>query len=149
MSGRARRDPVDIAGPRPMSGVVDQPSTLPLSDSMTSQIAESIDQLIKYGVAQLMKANGFSRSGRTFHRAEGEDWQVVNLQASQSNVGEIGRFTINLGVYLPRISVLAGKPVPGKPKEYECTHRERIGRCMAGGLDQWWEINASTDLQVF
>src|SRR5688572_2506860 len=95
-----------------------------------------------------MKSRGFSKSGRTFHRRVGDDWQVLNVQASMGNFAEAGKFTINFGVYLPAISLLAKQPLSSKPKEYECTYRERIGQSMIGGPDYWWEIDPSTDLKA-
>jgi len=96
-----------------------------------------------------MKARGFSKSGRDFHRRVGDAWQVVNVQASQGNFGSSGKFTVNLGVYLPAVSVLAGAPEPaGKPKEYQCTVRERAGALMTGGIDHWWELSEAASSEA-
>ncbi len=113
------------------------------------EIGKRIDETIRLGLAPLLKQQGFSKSGRTFHRLTGVVWQVVNVQASQGNSDASGKFTINVGVYVPEVAVLAGQaPIAGKPKEYECTVRERIGTLMPGGADHWWVLLPSTDLAV-
>jgi hypothetical protein len=89
------------------------------------------------GLAPLVKKEGFSKSGRNFHRQSGNNWLVVNVQASQGNIGTHGKFTINLGVYLPEVSLLVSDPLRGKPKEYDCTVRKRIGCLMPGARDHW------------
>ena len=113
------------------------------------EIGKRIDETIRLGLAPLLKQQGFSKSGRNFHRLSGKAWQVVNVQASQGNSDASGKFTINVGVYVPEVAVLAGQaPIAGKPKEYECTVRERMGELMPGGADHWWALLPSTDLAV-
>ncbi|MBW6425192.1 hypothetical protein KX729_27530 [Rhizobium sp. XQZ8] len=29
----------------------------------------------------------------------GDDWLILNLQASSANIGQVGKFTLNLGVF--------------------------------------------------
>lgn len=112
-----------------------------------SVVAKQIDEVVKLGLAPLLKSRGFAKSGRDFHRLAGENWQIVNVQASQGNFGDSGKFTINLGVYLPVVSLLAGEPLrSSKPKEYQCTVCERIGGLMPGGTDHWWAISPSVSL---
>src|SRR5690606_33030026 len=107
-----------------------------------SIVAKRIDEIVKLRLAPLLKASGFTKSGREFHRQRDGNWHVVNVQASMGNVGDTGKFTINLGVFHPAISLLAGKPLQtSKPKEYECTVRERIGGLMPGETDYWWEVS--------
>ena len=111
------------------------------------EIGKRIDETIRLGLAPLLKQQGFSKSGRNFHRLTGAVWQVVNVQASQGNSDASGKFTINVGVYVPQVAVLAGQaPIAGKPKEYDCTDRERLGELMPGGADHWWALLPSTDL---
>ena len=112
-----------------------------------SAIANSIDTVVKLGLVDLLKDRDFKRTGRTFHRRAGDVWQILNVQASQQNMGAAGSFTLNIGIYHPRIAELAGSlPLNGKPKEYESTIRERIGYLMPERRDHWWEIGPSTDV---
>ena len=110
------------------------------------EIGKRIDEIVKIGLAPLLKENGFSKSSRNFYRESESAWRVVNVQSSQSNSDMAGKFTVNLGVYLPQVAALAGQsPVTGKPKEYDCTVRKRIGALMPHGVDYWWELLPSTD----
>lgn len=111
-----------------------------------SDISDSIDTVIKQGLAGLMKANGFARSGRNWHKAEGANWLIVNVQAGSGNLGADGKFTLNLGVYHDAIERLMGSAPPaGRPKEYEATVRRRLGS-LVHGHDHWWQIDAQSDL---
>ncbi|MBX5068619.1 DUF4304 domain-containing protein [Rhizobium lentis] len=98
---------------------------------------DRIDDVIKLGFADLLRAHGFKKSGRNWHKADGENWLIVNVQASRSNFGDRGQFTVNLGVYMASVAALSGEGVAaGKPKEYESTIRERLGS-LAYGQDHW------------
>ncbi|ANM11344.1 MULTISPECIES: DUF4304 domain-containing protein [unclassified Rhizobium] len=112
------------------------------------EIARSIDQVIKLGFADLLKVRGFKKTGRNWHRADGENWLIVNVQASSSNSGKNGKFVVNLGVYVAAVAALAGKvEMHGKPKEYESTIRERLGS-LAYGEDHWWAIESGSNLDL-
>ncbi|MEN3111998.1 DUF4304 domain-containing protein [Uliginosibacterium paludis] len=111
-----------------------------------SDIAQSIDEVIKLGLADLLKTSGFKKSARNWHKADGENWLIVNVQASSSNLGGEGKFAINLGVYSASVAALAGQQtLEGKPKEYDSTIRERLG-FLAYGFDHWWVIDPTSDL---
>ncbi|OWW00224.1 DUF4304 domain-containing protein [Rhizobium sp. R693] len=111
-------------------------------------VARSIDEVIKHGFADLLKAHGFKKSGRNWHRADGENWLIVNVQASSSNSGENGKFVVNLGVYAAAVAALAGEvAILGKPKEYNATIRERLGS-LAYGEDHWWAIESDSSLDL-
>jgi len=109
-----------------------------------SIVAKKIEEIVKLRLAPLLKQHGFTKSGRDFHRQRERDWQVVNVQASQGNLGEDGKFTVNLGVYVSAVAALAGTPaLEGKPKEHSCTVRERIGMLMREQNDHWWNVSPS------
>lgn len=111
-----------------------------------SDIGHSIDEVIKLGFADLLKAHGFKKSGRNWHRADGENWLIVNVQASSGNFGVSGKFTINLGIYMAAVASLAGeRAISGKPKEMNSTIRERLG-VLAYGRDHWWAIEPGLPL---
>jgi hypothetical protein len=111
-----------------------------------SEIARTIDGIIRDGLAPALKEEGYKKKGRNFLIVSKEVIRVVNVQASQWNVGNSGRFTLNLGIHLPRIAKFTGNEINGQfPKEYECTVRKRIGRLMPQGKDHWWEIGEDTD----
>jgi len=112
-----------------------------------SQIGRLIDAVIRDGLAPLMKRAGFKRSGRNFLKVDSESIAVLNVQASLSNVGATGKFTINLGRYFPSVARAVGDPDPPcLPKEYNCHLRQRIGHLLPKKLDHWWEIDPETNL---
>ncbi|WP_170979462.1 DUF4304 domain-containing protein [Roseomonas sp. HF4] len=110
-----------------------------------SDIAARIDALIGMALAPQLKADGYARKGRTWRRRGGDGILVVNIQASQFNAGEDGRFTMNLGVSLPAPHrLLKERDPPAAPTEYQCDLRARIGELIGDG-DHWWRVDASTD----
>jgi hypothetical protein len=112
-----------------------------------SEIAQSVDEIIKLGLADLLKTNGYKKSGRNWHKPVQDNWLIVNVQASSGNTGSEGKFAINLGVYHAEIAALAGQStIDGKPKEYDSTVRERLGM-LAYGRDHWWAINSVSNLK--
>jgi hypothetical protein len=110
-----------------------------------SEMAARIDALLGTGLAPRLKADGLARKGRTWRRRAGDGILVVNIQGSQFNAGEDGRFTMNLGVSLPALHrLMTGREPPVAPTEYQCDVRARIGELIGEG-DHWWRLDASTD----
>jgi hypothetical protein len=110
-----------------------------------SDIGKAIDRLIGLELAPYLKSMGFKKKARDFYRVDAESIAVINVQASQGNAGEKGRFTINVGRYFPAIAKVQDKTLSGShPKEYECTVRERLGALMDGN-DKWWVVDTATD----
>lgn len=102
------------------------------------EIGKRIDEVIKLGVAPLLKQHGFRKTGRNFHKAVGEMYQVANVQSTRLNSSDRGRFTINLGVYCERVNTIAEPSmVKRPPNEVICTVRARIGHLMPRQDDKW------------
>ena len=70
---------------------------------MPSDIAKKIDQVAGGELAARLKEHGYRKKGRTFHRRTDEATCIVNVQASVTNAGHEGMFTVNVGVYFPKI----------------------------------------------
>ena len=110
-----------------------------------SGIGQCIDAILDAALKATLKADGYARQGRTWRKRPGDGILVVNIQASQSNAGEEGRFTMNLGVSLPALHrLLADRDPPPAPTESQCDLRARIGEAMGLG-DHWWRVDATTD----
>ena len=111
-----------------------------------SDIARMIDAVIRDALALSLKEDGYKKTGRNFHKVSKAVIRVVNVQASQWNYDGSGQFTINLGIYLPRIAKLTDREYRGKglPKGHNCTGSERIGTLMPKGLDYWWTVTTRT-----
>ena len=102
-------------------------------------------------IAPSLKAAGFRKRRHVFNRSLDRGMtQVVNFQmgASQPPGAEslplrpnlYGRFTVNLGVFVPEM-VIEPALAPGKwVNEYDCQLRQRLGNLMPGGVDLWWSL---------
>jgi hypothetical protein len=116
-----------------------------------SHISDLIDIVIKSGLAQELKQNGFRKQGRTFRKSLSEAILITNIQGSKWNRGQAGNFTMNLGVYFPVVAELVWLPLPqapDRPLEYDCLVRTRIGQLLPTHEDYWWAIDPSIDLHA-
>ena len=112
-----------------------------------SEISKLINQIIKEGLAPLLKKEGFKKTGHNFYRELSNRTEVLNIQASRWNEKSEGEFTVNLGVYFPEIAhITEAIPFKGMPKEYNCTVNKRIGHLLENGCDHWWKISPSANL---
>lgn len=117
-----------------------------------SEFAAALDEIQK-PLTALLKNLGFRRKGRTYNRTAGDDLvHVVNLQMGQFPIGNYvvpglresyyGRFTVNLGVFLPAIMKLEKlREPPVFVHEYHCEIRGRLGSLAFGGEDTWWDLD--------
>lgn len=111
-----------------------------------SEISKIIEACIQLELAAALKADGYKKRSRTFYRAAAGTTRVVNVQSSQSNVGDTGKFTLNLGVYFPEVERVAQNDSTLEyPAESQCSLRERIGMILPARTDRWWEVGAGID----
>lgn len=111
-----------------------------------SEIGKAIDGIVRERLAPLLKQNGFKKTARNFYRPHENRIDVINVQSSQWNHGNEGKFTVNVGVYYPSIAEITNAPpIKGMPKEYDCTIRERVGSLTAENKDTWWLVDSNTD----
>lgn len=93
------------------------------------------------GVIALVKELGFRARGKTLNRPGpgGIAVHVVFVQSGRRSLA--GRFTIEMGVFLPSVYPLEtrakGKEVPRFPRITDCQIRARIPQ-FAGANDIWW-----------
>lgn len=107
---------------------------------MASVIGKRIDEVVKIGLAPLLKEHGFTRKSRTFRKAAGEAIQIVNVQANKWNQGDSGSFTINLGVYFRAIEELADESITDLPGPGQFTASTRLGQLLPNPRDKWWKL---------
>jgi len=115
---------------------------------MTSKSPSStaVDAVIQGEVKLLLKAEGFRKTGRSFHRARGEFTQVVNIQASQWNSPDSASFTVNLNVVLPFLhEIWTGRPLPKNPASAAPICSQRIGMLLPDRKDTWWTVMPKSD----
>jgi hypothetical protein len=116
-----------------------------------SQFAAALDEIQK-PLTALLKNLGFRRKGRSYNRVVGDGLvHTVNLQMGQFPIGDYvipgiresfyGRFTVNLGIFLPAGRKLeSDRDPPVFVQEYECEIRSRLGM-LAFGEEIWWDLD--------
>jgi hypothetical protein len=115
-----------------------------------SERGKLIDDVTRPGLAIAPKKLGYRKSGRTFYQVHDARTEIVNVQASKSNMGDMGdtgTFTINLGVYFPAVATITNAlPITGVfPKEYDSTVRKRLGMLVDGDRDFWWTVDSDAN----
>jgi hypothetical protein len=98
-----------------------------------------LETSIKEHLAPILRADGFSGSGRCFRRVVQGLIQIVQLQGSRYG----GSFAINLAIHPAGIpDVLGNVPDPAKMTAELCEFRRRMSE---SGTDQWWTHDASKE----
>lgn len=118
---------------------------------------------IQSRIADQLKPLGFRKRGRTLRReTDNEVLQIIALQAGPVEIGPpspeplshlrqdfFGKFTVNLGVYVPEIHARTNPPVSSSRviSDAYCSIRSRLGH-LAEGKDIWWSIPESDDSDI-
>lgn len=122
-----------------------------------SPAALELDELQK-ALKPFMKRQGFKVRARTFNRTTDDGLtQVINLQMGASDPPGTtyipgfrenlhGRFTVNLGVYVPEVARHRGGEARAFVREYHCCVRERLGEVGPERKDLWWKITSASTL---
>ena len=94
-------------------------------------------------VAPLLKSAAFRKRRHVFNRtAEPGLVQVVSFQMGQFLDGGLyGRFTINLGVYVPEMVLDEHARRADWVRESHCQLRQRVGLLLAPPADVWWSLD--------
>jgi hypothetical protein len=114
--------------------------------------AAARDGLLK-GLLPTFKEADFRKSGTTFSRSTADGvTHVVNFQLGSFDppgthpipgfrFNLYGKFTVNLGVYLPEIQLFQFPKIKSGPiREYDCFFRVRLGRLGSEEKDIWWTL---------
>lgn len=122
-----------------------------------SGAVDAVDQ-IQRRLRPALKGLGFKVRGRTFNRVTEDGLtQVINLQLGLYDPSEIhipglrenryGKFTVNLGVYVPEVErYLVGRAPGSFVQEYSCCIRSRLGQVAGRKRDLWWEARVEDDV---
>lgn len=109
--------------------------------------SDLIDELVKTHLKPALKELGFKSKSSTFFRQNGELVEIISPQKSSWNDANESKFTINLGVYWPKVhEILGGLIASLPPKEYDCTIRKRLGSLFDNGKDFWWSVSPNSDI---
>ncbi|WP_035602308.1 DUF4304 domain-containing protein [Haloferula sp. BvORR071] len=110
-----------------------------------STAAPRLESSIRQHLQPLLKADGFTGSGRNFRKLGGGFIQALNVQGSRYG----GQFAINLGLHPVGLPMVFGEtPELKNFKEVNCEFRRRLNET---GSDQWWShdnTEASMDAAV-
>jgi len=119
---------------------------------MKSSLVVRLDE-IQTALRPFLAGRGFRIRGRGFNRTTGDGLtQVVELQmgrfeppghveAAGLNRISYGKFTLNLGVYIPEAAEASGIVAKGFVRETFCAIRARIGSLAPDRHDVWWNID--------
>lgn len=123
-----------------------------------SDLARALDE-IQGLVAPELKARKFRSRGRTFNRPTSDGLtHVFNIQMGSFDPpgttyhpglreNLYGRFTVNLGVYVPEVaSFHGGGPPKSWIQDYNCCLRTRLGALGLENKDLWWSIRARDEV---
>jgi hypothetical protein len=138
-----------------MCGSVATTGGKPMSRSTQSG---KVDE-VQAAVHEKLRGLGFRRHGRTFNRTTEDGLvHVVNLQmGAHDPPGTVhvpflrenlwGRFTVNLGVYVPEVARHHGGGEAKKfVQEHQCCVRRRLGDLGPEGKDLWWRNDAAAEV---
>jgi len=117
---------------------------------MTTSTTVRAIQFVSRAVADLgLSDAGFRRQGNHLHRHVEGLIHAVHFQASQWGSATSGSFTITLVVTSPFLySTWTGRPFPSNPASALFPVTTRIGALMPSRKDQWWEVDAGTNLDA-
>jgi len=111
-----------------------------------SPFRESVDEIQRV-LRDLVRPHGFRSKGRTFNRTTEDGLtQVIGLQMAASDPPGTtripgfrenlhGRFTVNLGVYVPEVAAQLGVSAPSWVQDSHCCVRARLGALCAEKAD--------------
>jgi hypothetical protein len=98
-----------------------------------------LEASLREHLVPVLRAEGFSGSGRTFRRVIDEFVEVVSVQGSRYG----GQFAVNLAIHPLSIPDVLGEiPDPKRITEELCEFRRRLSE---SGADQWWKHEGTRD----
>ena len=101
-------------------------------------------------VCEYLRGKGFRRRSLGFNRPgpDGECFEGVTIQRTARTYEE-RRFTIEVGVYVPKIEALRHPELAAQvkfPQAWDGTFRERLP-LLAGWKDHWWPSEKTSDFK--
>lgn len=121
---------------------------------MVSALDERFNRVIREALTEPLAPHGFRKRGRVFRRRLDELAWVIDVQRSRYNSREELQFTVNCGIYVPRVlSTYLRLSEPTFPTSVDCCISVRIGMLADDQLDKWWALceqpqSATEDMQI-
>lgn len=112
------------------------------SDGDSPSDGPNLSDLIRQHLAPVLRADGFTGSGRNFRKIH-TDWVLV-LSVETSRAGNA--FALNVGIQAKFAPDSLGKEVdPKKIKVQLCEFRRRV---LTPEIDVWWKFDSSPDSMI-
>lgn len=111
----------------------------------------SLEDLIKARIAPVLKAAGFRKRRHLWNRIHGDLIHVVTLDKSPYCTRTHEDFTVNTGVFVPKVYDSVWHEQPPFIAEYHCQIREGIGKIIGGfetrAPHKWWHCASETEYE--
>jgi hypothetical protein len=107
---------------------------LQLTHSMTSK---DFKKIIIDKLTEILKPNGFKKTGSTFSYSNGDLTYFVNIQSSQSSTASTLKLTVNIEIYSSTVYKLQDTSLPEKWSRH---YTQRIGSMFDNPQDKWWTV---------
>ena len=114
---------------------------------MNTSLERRFNDVIQKALTEPLTLHGFRKRGRVFAQQFDALVWVIDVQRSRYNTREEISFTVNCGVYVPRVlNLYAGLPEPTNPTSTYCCIDVRIGMLAEEPSDKWWTMRDETQL---
>ena len=108
---------------------------------------EKYNQLIENSITPFLEQQGFKKSSGIFYIDYPDFRTIIQIQKSRSNSQERISFTFNLGIFDKYIFRCINKTnLPKNLKPEDCILSKRIGRLHNDGLDKWYDLDSSIEI---
>lgn len=113
---------------------------------MSSPFDSRLTKILGLSITPLLKAEGFSKNRKCYHRKHETLTWVIELQKSRWNDQQQMQFTLNCGIYIPGvISTYINRSEPKNPEIPFCCITVRVGMLQQDHLDKWWTLSVDQD----
>lgn len=105
-----------------------------------------LSNILTLSVTNNLKPLGFRKHGNVYIKPLEELSWIITVQKSQWNSQNNSEFTLNCGIYVPRVvsiysPALINRPEPLIPKLTDCCVYCRVGMLTENRQDMWWQLN--------
>jgi predicted DNA binding protein len=99
--------------------------------------SKDFKQIIIDRLNEVLKPEGFKKSGNMFSSSNGDLAYFINIQSSQDSTASILKVTVNIEIYSSIVYKLQDSSLPEKWSRH---YTQRIGSLFDNTNDKWWTI---------
>ncbi len=92
-----------------------------------------------------LKEYNFKKSGNSFYRKSGNNYELINIQKSRNSEGL--RFTINVGVFSKVLADFFEEEIGKKPNVEDLHWSKRIGHFLPDKTDLWFKFGNEVEFE--